>query len=275
MSVQVYEQFNIAGRTAVVTGGSGVLCGTMARALAAAGCRVAVLGRTPAKVDRMVERITSEGGEAIGVTADVLDEEAIKAARDQVLEAFGRVDILINGAGGNRAEAITSADKTFFDLELWAIREILDLNLLGSVIPTRVFGAVMAEQGSGSIVNISSAASFRPMTRVMPYAAAKAAINNFTEWMAVYMAQEFSPNIRVNAIAPGFFIADQNRDLVIKPSGEYTERGQLIVDHTPMGRFGEAEELVGTLIWLVSDASRFVTGSVVVVDGGFKAYPGV
>lgn len=273
--MNVYEMFNVAGRTAVVTGGSGVLCGTMARALAAAGCRVAILGRTPAKVDAMVERIRAEGGEAVGAVADVLDEDAVKAARDKVLQAFGRVDILINGAGGNKAEAITTKDKTFFDLDLGAVRDILDLNLLGTVIPSRIFGAEMAKQGSGAIVNISSAASFRPMTRVMPYAAAKAAINNFTQWLAVYMAQEFSPAIRVNAIAPGFFIADQNRDLVIKPNGEYTERGQLIVNHTPMGRFGEAEELVGALIWLVSDASRFVTGTVVVVDGGFQAYPGV
>ncbi len=274
-SMNVYELFSVAGRTAVITGGSGVLCGTMARALAAAGCKVAILGRTQAKVGQMVDRIKGEGGEAIGVTANVLDEEGIKAARDQVMAAFGRVDILVNGAGGNKAEAITTKDQTFFDLDLQALKDILDLNLLGTVIPTRIFGAEMAKQGSGAVVNISSAASFRPMTRVMPYAAAKAAINNFTQWMAVYMAQEFSPGIRVNAIAPGFFIADQNRDLVIKPNGEYTERGQLIVDHTPMGRFGEAEELVGALIWLASDASRFVTGTVVVVDGGFQAYPGV
>ncbi len=273
--MQVYEQFNIEGRTALVTGGSGVLCGTMARALAQAGCRVAVLGRTAAKVDKMVETIKSEGGEAIGISADVLSVEDMERARDEVLEAFGRIDILVNGAGGNHPDATTGPDKTFFDLDVEAIRHVFDLNLVGTILPSKIIGAEMAKQGSGSIVNISSAASFHPMTRVVSYAAAKAGVNNFTEWLATYMAQEYSPNIRVNAIAPGFFIADQNRALLLQPDGQYTTRGQQIVDHTPMGRFGEAEELVGALIWLVSDASRFVTGSVVVVDGGFRAYTGV
>lgn len=273
--MQVYEQFNIEGQTAVVTGGSGVLCGTMARALAQAGCRVAILGRTQSKVEAMVETIRGEGGQAIGVTADVLCEESVKEARDKVMDAFGRIDILVNGAGGNRPEATTNPEQTFFDLDIKAIGDVLNLNLLGTILPSQIFGAEMARQGSGKIVNISSAASFHPMTRVVSYSAAKAAVNNFTEWLAVYMAQEYSPNIRVNAIAPGFFVADQNRALILKPNGEYTERGQLIVDHTPMGRFGEAEELVGALVWLVSEASRFVTGSVIVVDGGFRAFAGV
>ncbi|NLM39907.1 MAG: SDR family oxidoreductase [Firmicutes bacterium] len=273
--MQVYEQFNIKDRTALVTGGSGVLCGTMARALAQAGCRVAVLGRTPAKVEAMVETIRSEGGDAIGVAADVLSVEDMERARDEVLEAFGRIDILVNGAGGNHPDATTGPDKTFFDLDIEAVRHVFDLNLVGTILPSKIIGAEMAKQGSGAIVNISSAASFHPMTRVVSYAAAKAGVNNFTEWLATYMAKEYSPNIRVNAIAPGFFIADQNRALLLQPDGQYTARGQQIVDHTPLGRFGEAEELVGALIWLVSDASRFVTGSVVVVDGGFRAYTGV
>ena len=244
----------------------------MARALAAAGCKVAILGRTQAKVGQMVDRIKGRGAKDRR-TANVLDEEGIKAARDQVMAAFGRVDILVNGAGGNKAEAITTKDQTFFDLDLQALKDILDLNLLGTLIPTRIFGAEMAKQGSGAVVNISSAASFRPMTRVMPYAAAKAAINNFTQWMAVYMAQEFSPG-SCKRHRPRLLHRGSNR------SGDQAKwrvyrTGPADCGSHPMGRFGEAEELVGALIWLASDASRFVTGTVVVVDGGFQAYPGV
>ena len=266
---------DIAGKTAVVTGGSGVLCSEMARALAKAGCNVVVLALNQAKIDEVVAEIRELGGNAIGIAADVLSAEALAAARDQIVKEFGRIDILVNGAGGNHPSATTNQEQSFFDLDFGAVKDVFALNFLGTFLPSQVFGEVMAKQEDGVIINISSAASFHPMTRVVAYAAAKAAVNNFTEWLAVYMAQEVSPNIRVNAIAPGFFIAEQNYRLLVNPDGSYTQRGQQILSNTPMGRFGEPKDLIGALLWLVSDASRFVTGSVVVVDGGFNAYSGV
>ena len=267
--------FDLKGRTAVVTGGSGVLCGEMSRALGRAGANVVVLARGKDAVQAVVDDIRQAGGQALGLTCDVLDEQALLAARKQVVDYYGGLDILVNGAGGNRAGATTNQDRSFFSLEMDAVRAVFDLNFLGSFLPAKVFGALLAEQGQGAIVNISSAASFHPMTRVVAYSGAKAAINNFTEWLAVYMAQEYSGQIRVNAIAPGFFIAEQNHALLIGPGGELTERGKKILDHTPMARFGEPGDLVGALLWLVSDASRFVTGTVISVDGGFGAYSGV
>jgi NAD(P)-dependent dehydrogenase (short-subunit alcohol dehydrogenase family) len=272
---EMAKYMDIAGKTAVVTGGSGVLCSEMARALAKAGCNVVVLALNQAKIDEVVAEIRELGGNAIGIAADVLSEEALAAARDQIVKEFGRIDILVNGAGGNHPSATTNQEQSFFDLDFGAVKDVFALNFLGTFLPSQVFGEVMAKQEDGVIINISSAASFHPMTRVVAYAAAKAAVNNFTEWLAVYMAQEVSPNIRVNAIAPGFFIAEQNYRLLVNPDGSYTQRGQQILSNTPMGRFGEPKDLIGALLWLVSDASRFVTGSVVVVDGGFNAYSGV
>lgn len=275
MANNTWELFDLAGKTALVTGGSGVLCGEMARALGRAGANVVVMARRLQGVERVVREIRAEGGVALPLACDVLDEDGLEVARDEILKQFGGLDILVNGAGGNRPEATTSQERTFFDLDTAGVRGVFDLNFLGSLLPAKVFGELLVQKGEGSIVNISSAASFHPMTRVVAYAGAKAAINNFTEWLAVYMAQEFSSRIRVNALAPGFFLAEQNHDLLIRPDGTLTERGQKIIDHTPMGRFGEARDLVGALLWLVSDASRFVTGTVVVVDGGFNAYSGV
>ena len=272
---EMAKYMDIAGKTAVVTGGSGVLCSEMARALAKAGCNVVVLAVNQAKIDEVVAEIRELGGNAIGIAADVLSAEALAAARDQIVKEFGRIDILVNGAGGNHPSATTNQEQSFFDLDFGAVKDVFALNFLGTFLPSQVFGEVMAKQEDGVIINISSAASFHPMTRVVAYAAAKAAVNNFTEWLAVYMAQEVSPNIRVNAIAPGFFIAEQNYRLLVNPDGSYTQRGQQILSNTPMGRFGEPKDLIGALLWLVSDASRFVTGSVVVVDGGFNAYSGV
>lgn len=269
------KHIDIAGKTAVVTGGSGVLCGEMALGLAKAGSKVVILARNQAKIDEVVERIRQEGGKAIGIASDVLDEQALISARDQILNEFGRIDILINGAGGNHPAATTNVEQSFFDLKFDAVSDVFALNFLGTFLPSQVFGAVMAEQKEGVIINISSAASFHPMTRVVAYSAAKAAINNFTEWLAVYMAQEHSPAIRVNAIAPGFFIADQNYKLLVQPDGEYTQRGKQILANTPQNRFGEPVDLVGALLWLVSDGSRFVTGTVINVDGGFNAFSGV
>ena len=275
MANNTWELFDLAGKTALVTGGSGVLCGEMARALGRAGANVVVMARRLQGVERVVREIRAEGGVALPLACDVLDEDGLEVAREEILKQFGGLDILVNGAGGNRPEATTSQERTFFDLDTAGVRGVFDLNFLGSLLPAKVFGELLVQKGEGSIVNISSAASFHPMTRVVAYAGAKAAINNFTEWLAVYMAQEFSSRIRVNALAPGFFLAEQNHDLLIRPDGTLTERGQKIIDHTPMGRFGEARDLVGALLWLVSDASRFVTGTVVVVDGGFNAYSGV
>ncbi|NLL47162.1 MAG: SDR family oxidoreductase [Firmicutes bacterium] len=275
MANNTWELFDLAGKTALVTGGSGVLCGEMARALGRAGANVVVMARRLQGVERVVREIRAEGGVALPLACDVLDEDGLEVAREEILKQFGGLDILVNGAGGNRPEATTSQERTFFDLDTAGVRGVFDLNFLGSLLPAKVFGELLVQKGEGSIVNISSAASFHPMTRVVAYAGAKAAINNFTEWLAVYMAQEFSSRIRVNALAPGFFLAEQNHDLLIRPDGTLTERGQKIIDHTPMGRFGEARDLVGALLWLVSGASRFVTGTVVVVDGGFNAYSGV
>lgn len=268
--------FDVSDKVVVVTGGSGVLGSAVCRALGAAGARVAVIGRNRERVEQTVNAIVAEGGEALPLIADVLHRRELEAVRDAVLARWGRVDALLNFAGGNRPEATVTPDRPFFDIPEEAFRFTVDLNLLGTVIPCQVFGKVMAEQKEGVIVNVSSMASFRPLTRVVAYAAAKAALNNFTQWLAVYMAQEFSPRIRVNAIAPGFFLTHQNRYLLIDEStGEFTPRGKAIIAHTPMGRFGDPEDLIGTIIWLISDAAAFVTGVVVPVDGGFSAYSGV
>jgi NAD(P)-dependent dehydrogenase (short-subunit alcohol dehydrogenase family) len=249
----------------------------MCRGLASAGANVVILARTMEKVRGLAQDIQEQGGQALGIAADVLDEDSLEAAAQQIMDRFGRVDILLNGAGGNKPEATAMpGQRTFFDLPPEALQWVFNLNFMGTLLPTQVFGAQMAQQKAGVIINISSMAAFTPLTRVVAYAAAKASINNFTQWLAVYMAREHSPSIRVNAIAPGFFLGDQNRFLLVeKDSGELTPRGKQIIDHTPMGRFGEPDDLVGTLLWLASDASRFVTGVVVPVDGGFNAYSGV
>jgi len=271
-----WQLFDLSGTVAVVTGGSGVLGGTVCHGLARAGVRVGVMGRHRERLQSVVEAIQAEGGEAMALTADVLDQGQLEAARDAVLARWGRVDHLLNFAGGNRPEATVSPDLPFFELSQEALEGVVRLNLLGTLLPCQVFGRVMAQRGEGVILNVSSMAAFRPLTRVVGYAAAKAAVNNFTRWLAVHMAQEYSPRIRVNAIAPGFFLTHQNRYLLIdEATGELTPRGQRIIDHTPMGRFGDPEDLLGTVLWLLSPASAFVTGIVVPVDGGFSAFSGV
>lgn len=269
--------FDLTEKVVVATGATGVLCSEMCRGLARAGAKVVVLARNPDKIAALTDALNADGGTAIGMSADVLDKTALEAARQTVIDTFGQIDILINGAGGNRSGATTMpGERTLFDLPEDALRWVFDLNLMGTILPSQVFGSVMAEQQSGVILNISSMASYQPMTRVLGYAAAKAGVNNFTQWLAVYMATEHSPNIRVNAIAPGFFLGEQNRYLLLdQETGDLTERGQQIIDHTPMRRFGSPDDLVGTTIWLVSDASRFVTGIVVPVDGGFMSFSGV
>ncbi|NOZ26506.1 MAG: SDR family oxidoreductase [Chloroflexi bacterium] len=268
--------FDLKGKVVVATGGGGVLVGEMSRGLAKVGAKIAVLDIVEEAAQRVADEITSAGGEAIGVKTDVLDPESVKAARQTILDTFGTVDILINGAGGNRKEATTSPELPFFDLPQDAFQWVFNLNFIGTLIPSQVFGRVMAEKEEGTILNISSMNAFRPLTRIPAYSAAKAAVSNFTQWLAVHMAQEYSPKIRVNAIAPGFFLTNQNRYLLIdEASGGLTPRGQTIIDHTPMGRFGDPSDLLGTVIWLLSPAASFVTGVVVPVDGGFSAFSGV
>jgi NAD(P)-dependent dehydrogenase (short-subunit alcohol dehydrogenase family) len=248
----------------------------MSRALGRLGAKVAVLDLFPEAARRVVDEIMAAGGEATAVRCDVLDRASVEAAAQEVLDAFGSVDILINGAGGNRKEATTSPDLAFFDLPADAVQWVFNLNFVGSLLPSQVFGKLMAEKGEGIMLNVSSMNAFRPLTRIPAYSAAKSAVSNFTQWLAVHMAQEYSPQIRVNALAPGFFLTEQNRFLLTdEETGELTPRGKTIVGHTPMDRFGDPEELIGTTIWLLSPASEFVTGVVVPVDGGFSAFSGV
>ena len=276
MDINEYTPSIPPGKVAVVTGGGGILCRTMCLALAQLGAKVAVLDLSAEAAQRVADEIRANGGEAIAVSADVLDRHSLDAARQIVLDRFGRVDILINGAGGNKKQATTSSELSFFDLPPEAVRLVFDLNCLGTILPSQVFGKQMVEQAEGVILNISSMNAFRPLTRVPAYSAAKAAVSNFTQWLAVHIAQEYSPNIRVNAIAPGFFLTEQNRSLLTDvATGELTQRGRDILSHTPMKRFGVPEDLLGTVIWLLSPASSFVTGVVVPIDGGFSAFSGV
>lgn len=271
-----FFKFDLSGQTAVVTGGAGILCAGMCKALAGAGASVAVLDLNLEAAQALADEINQAGGKALAAACNVLDKASVQAAAETVLRQFGRVDILINGAGGNKPQATTNPQTSFFDLPADALRWVFDLNLLGTILPSQVFGSLMAAQKHGVILNISSMNAFRPLTRIPAYSAAKAGVSNFTQWLAVHMAQEYSPEIRVNAIAPGFFLTDQNRFLLTEQeSGNLTLRGETIIAHTPMGRFGTPDDLLGTVLWLVSPASAFVTGVVVPVDGGFSAFSGV
>jgi len=277
------ELFSLDGQVAIVTGGTGVLGGAMARGLARAGAKVGVLGRRRERAEQVVAEIEAAGGQALALPADVLDKQQLEAARDAILERWGQINILVNAAGGNVPAATLSGDKTFFDLPLDAFEEVFGLNVLGTVLPSQVFGTAMAQRGldqqnksaRGCIVNISSMGALRVITRVVGYSAAKAAVDNFTRWLAVDLARTYGGGLRVNAIAPGFFVGEQNRALLLNPDGSLTARGETIIDHTPVGRFGEADELLSTLIWLCSPGASFVNGVVVPVDGGFAVYSGV
>ncbi len=270
------KPFDFTGRTVAVTGGAGILCGEMACALAEHGANVAVLDREPGRAERLRARFDACPGRVRVFAADVLDRPSLEAAAVAIESAFGPADTLINGAGGNSPAATTGGDRTFFDLPPAALRFVTDLNLLGVVLPSQVFGKGMAGRKAGTILNVSSMNAFRPLTRIPAYSAAKAAVSNFTQWLAVYMAREFSPEIRVNAIAPGFFLTEQNRFLLTdRGTGELTARGRTILDHTPLGRFGAPEDLVGAVLWLLSPLAAFVTGIVLPVDGGFSAFSGV
>jgi NAD(P)-dependent dehydrogenase (short-subunit alcohol dehydrogenase family) len=266
-----FKEFNV-----VVTGGAGVLGGEIACALVGAGANVAILDRDLKRAEQLIEHMGCPEGCAITVFGDVLKKDTLEKALETITNEFGQIHALINAAGGNHPKATTSKELSFFDLPQDTFESTLDLNLIGTVLPSQVFGRHLAERGEGVILNISSMNAFRPLTRVPAYSAAKAAISNFTQWLAVHMAQEYSPRIRVNAIAPGFFLTEQNRFLLKdKDTGELTDRGRSIIDHTPMNRFGTPEDLLGVTMWLLSPASAFVTGTVIPIDGGFSAFSGV
>lgn len=273
---ELQSLYDLSERTVLITGGAGVLGGEIACALVGCNANVVILDRDLDLAQKVIERFPKVvKGQAIRVFGDVLHLESLQQANETIKTELGAVDILINAAGGNHPSATTSTDLSFFDLPLDALRQVGDLNLLGTILPCQVFGCTMAERGEGVILNISSMNAFRPLTRIPAYSAAKAAINNFTQWLAVHMAQNYSPRIRVNAIAPGFFVGQQNRRLLLHEDGSLTPRGQTIMNHTPMNRFGTPEDLVGATMWLVSPASAFVTGTVIPIDGGFSAFSGV
>ena len=272
----VARLFGLADKVAVVTGGGGVLCSSMCRGLAGGGARVMVVDLQEAAAKKVADGIAVAGGIAVPWQADALNKKSLEKVCEGVLQKFCRVDILVNGAGGNKPQATTSPDLPFFDLPQDAFQWVFDLNFMTALLASQVFGKVMARQKDGVILNISSMNYFRPLTRVPAYSAAKAAVSNFTQWLAVHLSQNYSPKIRVNAIAPGFFLTEQNRFLLTeKDTGNLTPRGRSIIEHTPMNRFGKAEDLVGTVLWLLSPAAEFVHGAVIAIDGGFSAYSGV
>lgn len=269
------DQFSLRGHVVVVTGATGVLGEALALAVAQAGAKVAVLGRDAERAAARAAAIRAAGGECLVCLGDVLDAGQMQAACDQIMAAWGRIDGLVNAAGGNLPGAIVGPDQDLFGLSIEDTRRAVDLNLFGTVIPTTVFGRVMAAQGAGTIVNISSLTAQRPLTRVLGYTLAKKAIEAYTQWMAVELGLRYGGGLRINAIAPGVFLTEQNRALLIGPDGQPTDRARQFIAHTPFRRFGEPDELTGTLIYLLSSASRFVTGETVLVDGGFNAYSGV
>lgn len=268
--------FDLKDSCIVITGGAGVLGGKLAKQLAKQGAKICIADYDALRANKVAKEIESDGGFALPIETNVLKKNSIAEAFVCAVESMGKVDILINAAGGNKKEATTSPELSFFDIPDDAIRWVFDLNMIGTILPSQVFGKHMADRGEGVILNVSSMNAFTPLTKIAAYSAAKAAVSNFTQWLAVHMCQNYSTKIRVNAIAPGFFLTEQNRFLLTdEKTGQLTPRGKTIIDHTPMGRFGEADELTGTVIWLLSEAAKFVTGIVVPVDGGFSAFSGV
>lgn len=267
--------FDVTDKVVVITGATGVLASTAAKSLAEAGAKIALLTRNVDNLESVIKEIESHGGTAKGFKADILSEDSLKEVRDEILAWNGSIDVLLNIAGGNLPGATIGVDQTIFDLKIEDFNKVTELNLNGTVLPSLVFGKVMSEQKSGSIINYSSMATQRIITRVAGYSASKSAMENFTKWLSVEMATKFGDGIRVNAIAPGFFIGNQNRRLLLNEDGSYTDRGNDIIRNTPMGRFGEAEELNGAIHFLSSGASKFVTGVVLAVDGGFNVFSGV
>jgi len=273
---QLIKSHHFGGITIAMTGGTGVLGSEMACALVRSGANVAILARDPSRAGTLKKRLEEGSGSAILVQADILSRESLLKAAEEIRSRFGSIRGLINAAGGNSPGATTNPSQRFFDLPEDALKQVVELNLLGSIVPCQVFGRLMAETGEGNIINIASMAGFRPLTRTVAYSASKAAVSNFTQWLAVHMAQEYNPRIRVNAIAPGFFHTHQNHFLLYdEKTGDLTPRGRSIIDHTPMRRFGNPDDLLGALFWLLSPGAEFVTGTVIAVDGGFSAFSGV
>ncbi len=273
---EVTKAYDFSGKTIAITGGGGVLCSEMAKCLAGCNANIVTLDRDVALGEKVHQSLSGTKGKHKVIFIDVLDKAKVQEAADKTLAEYGKVDILINGAGGNNPKATTNSEQSFFDIPTEAIQFVSNLNLIGTILPSQIFGRAMVAQKEGIILNVSSMNAFRPLTRIPAYSAAKAAISNFTQWLAVHMAQEYTPNIRVNALAPGFFLTEQNRFLLTdKATGELTPRGKKILDHTPMARFGAPEDLLGGMLWLLSPASKFVTGIVLPIDGGFSAYSGV
>lgn len=274
--MSAFDEFDLEGSVCVITGGSGVLGSEMARAIGEAGGTVVVLARGEEKLAETSEDLEARGIDHLTVSASVLDRAELEAAAETVVDEYGRIDVLVNAAGGNSPDATTGAETSFFDLPTDGFQDVLDVNFVGTVLASQVFGEYMVERGEGAILNISSMNAFTPLTKIPAYSGAKAAVSNFTQWLAVHMSHNYSPDIRVNAIAPGFFLTEQNRYLLVdEETGEYTERGQTIIDHTPQGRFGDPEDLATTVLWLLSPGSEFVHGTVIPVDGGFSAFSGV
>ena len=267
--------FDISGQVAVITGAGGIICGVMAREIAKKGAKVALLDLFVENAQKIADEINAAGGDAIAVKANVLDRASLEEARDAVVAKYGHIDILINGAGGNKKQATVSPELDFFHLDVDAFKWVFDLNVTGAVLTTMVFGELLAKQGSGNVINIASMATYHPLTNTVAYCGAKAAVANFTEWMATHFNQNYSKNIRVNAIAPGFLLTTQNRFLMQKEDGTPTDRGQRVLNKTPMGRYGDPEEMAGPVIWLCSEAASFVNGAVIPVDGGFSAFWGI
>ncbi|MBN1116178.1 MAG: SDR family oxidoreductase [Bacteroidales bacterium] len=267
--------FNLKGKTAVITGGGGVLAGSIGMGLSKAGVNIVMADIRVENAENTAEKINKEGGNAIGVSCNVLSRESLEETNKLVLEKFQTIDILVNAAGGNVPGATINPEDSVFDVNIDDLDKVTNLNYKGTLLPSLVFGKTMAKQKSGNIINISSMAAMRSITRVLGYSVAKAAVSNFTQWMAMEMSRKYGHKIRVNAIAPGFFIGDQNRALLTNTDGSYTERGNLVVQNTPMGRFGDASELIGAVLYLTSDASTFVTGVILPVDGGFSFFSGV
>ena len=263
--------FNLKGKIALITGGAGVLGSNFANVLAQQGVITGIVSQSIEKANKTVEAIEKNGGKAFAVQANVLNKEELEKARDFIAEKYGRLDILINAAGGNMPGATIQPDQAIYDMKTDDLQKVVDLNIIGTMLPSQVFSELFAKQKSGNIINISSASAQRPLTRVVGYSASKAAIDNFTQWMAVELASKYGEGIRVNAISPGFFIGEQNRALLLTPEGKLTPRGEKIIEHTPMGRFGTPEDIDGALLFLCSDMSKFVTGTILKVDGGFAA----
>lgn len=267
--------FDISGQVAVITGAGGVICGVMAREMAKKGAKVALLDLFVESAQQIADEINAAGGQAIAIAANVLNRASLEKARDEVVAAYGHIDILINGAGGNKKQATVSPELDFFHLDTEAFKWVFDLNVTGAVLTTMVFGELLAKQGTGNVINIASMATYHPLTNTVAYCGAKAAVANFTEWMATHFNQNYSKNIRVNAIAPGFLLTTQNRFLMQQEDGSPTARGQRVLDKTPMGRYGDPVEMAGPVIWLCSEAASFVNGAVIPVDGGFSAFWGI